>query len=68
MEQALLVEAVLEAEAVWEEGVVGEGWGVPELVLALAGSVYVPPVELLSLIRQGYPAIKWNAQTVVPQW
>ncbi|UCF71928.1 MAG: hypothetical protein JSW35_06910 [Deltaproteobacteria bacterium] len=68
MEQALLVEAVLEREAVWEEGVVVEGWGVPELVLAQQGSVYAPRVELPLLIRQGYPAIKWNAQTAVPQW
>jgi len=51
MEQALLVEAVLEREAVWEEGVVGEGWGVPELVLALPASVYAPRVELPLLIR-----------------
>lgn len=52
------MEVALEPEEVWEEDVVGAGWEVPDPVLAPPGNVYVPPVELVSLIKQGYPAIK----------
>ena len=60
------MEVVLEPKEVWEEDVVEVGWEVPDLVLAPPGSVYVPPVELLSLIKQGHPAIKECVQTAVP--
>jgi len=68
MEQALLVEGVLEQEEVWEEVVAEAGWEVPDLVLVPAVSVYVPPVELLYLIKLGHPVIKWCVQTAVHQW
>ena len=68
MEQALVVEVVLELEEVCEEEVVGAGWEVPDLVLAPPGSVYVPPVEPQSLTKQEHPAIKGSVQTAVPQW
>ena len=68
MEQALLVEGVLEQEEVWEEVEAEAGWEVPDLVLVPAVSVYVRPVELLYLIKWGHPAIKWCVQTVAHQW
>jgi len=58
--RGLLEEVVLEPEEVWawEEEVAEAGWEVPDLVLVLAGSVYVHHVALLLLIKQESPAIK----------
>ena len=58
MERALPVEVALEPEEAGEEEVVGAGWEVQDPVLVPPGSVYVPPVELLPLIKQEHPAIK----------
>ena len=52
------MEVALEPEEAGEEEVVGAGWEVQDPVLVPPGSVYVPPVELLPLIKQEHPAIK----------
>ena len=48
----------MEPEEVWEEVAVEAGEEVPDLVMAPPGSVYVPHVALLFLIKQGYLVIK----------
>jgi hypothetical protein len=57
MKQALL-RVVLETEEILEKIVAGEEWEAVNRVLVPAVSVYVPPVELLHLTRQEYPATK----------
>jgi hypothetical protein len=54
MEQALLEEVVLEQGEVVAEA----EWEAPVLVQDQLVSVYVLPVQLLFLIKWGFPAIK----------
>lgn len=53
-----LLGVVLEPEVVWKKIVAGEEWEAVNLVLVLEESVFVPPVELLHLTKQEYPATK----------
>ncbi|MBE9541022.1 MAG: hypothetical protein IMF01_01780 [Proteobacteria bacterium] len=57
MKQALL-RVVLETEKICKKIVAEEEWEAVNRVLVLEESVYVPPVELLHLTRQEYPATK----------
>jgi len=65
MELGLSEGAVQVWEEVWAEVA---GWVVARQVLVLVENVFALSVELQLPTREGFPALKWPAQTVAQAW